>query len=100
MTLQKDLNALVKKVAAMEGKGMETSVGNIREVIKCLALLDAAEAYKKIAVGAEDCSCSEEQHIFEASEISTEFSRLMGEYRVMHLKKMFKKFHTKKAKSR
>lgn len=100
MTLQKRINAFVRKIAAMEGKGSEVSVGNIREVLKCLSLLDAAEAYMVTTKEADDCECSEKVHVDMASKVGTEFSTLMREYRVTHLQKMMKKFHAKKAKSR
>lgn len=40
------LNELVNKIATLEGKKTQVSVGNIREIIACITLLEAAYRIK------------------------------------------------------
>lgn len=47
MTLQK----LASHLAAMEGKKSQVAIGNIRETIKCLCMLEAAHRVKKAIEG-------------------------------------------------
>lgn len=47
MTLQK----LASHIAALEGKKSQIQIGNIREAIKCLCMLEAAHRVKKAIEG-------------------------------------------------
>ncbi len=42
--LQKDLQKLAKNLSILEGKGKQVPIGQIREIMKCLAVYEAAQA--------------------------------------------------------
>lgn len=88
--LQKRMNKVIKAIAALEGKKKQVSVGDIREVLKCMAVYEAACIIKTIK-NLEDsdnlASMSLDEIRQKYGSINGEVTQLLAYYRDMYVEK-------------
>lgn len=100
--LRKRLNKTIKALSAMEGGKTEVQVWDWREVLKCMAMYDAALIMKDFTdePSSVDCECSIKSHMETYGDLKSELTQLMLDYRAVYLEKMFKKHAADKAKGK
>lgn len=96
--MTKRINKVLKAVAAMEGNKSEVTIGNLREVYKCLAIYEAALIMDSINKAANDDTHPEDPCALTPEEIFEVWGGIEGpsfgvlrEYKDMYLKKMIAK---------
>lgn len=88
--LQKRMNKVIKAIAALEGKKKNVAVGDIREVLKCMAVYEAACIIKTIkTLESEDslAAMSLDEVMSKYQNINGEVTQLLMYYRDKYLEK-------------
>jgi len=84
------INKVLKAIASMEGGKSEVTVGNLREVYKCLAMYEATQVMKAINESDYDGYTGKEVY-FINKDIEGQAAGVLREYKNFYLKKMIDK---------
>lgn len=89
--LQKRMNKIVKAIAALEGKKKQVSVGDIREVLKCMAAYEAATIIKMIRESKDQDHLSMDEVFEKWNNVQGDVSKLLDYYKDTFLKRAIEK---------